>query len=119
MEAAATIRGGPSAHAASPTSGTSGAYEAARPDSAAGVSSRCEGRQQVAGGMVGLGGMAQQGAGEAESRPSEWWASVRVSTHGSAENGSGPDGTLTKDVAASGDIVVRENCLANYFSRKS
>ncbi|GAA3256497.1 hypothetical protein GCM10010469_19690 [Streptomyces labedae] len=40
------------------------------------------------------------------SRPSEWWASVRVSTHGSAENGSGPDGTLTKDVAASADIVV-------------
>ncbi|MEV5092582.1 hypothetical protein AB0N18_32580 [Streptomyces griseoincarnatus] len=69
--------------------------------------------------MVGLGGMAQQGAGEVESRPSEWWASVRASTHGSAENGSGPDGTLTKVVAASGDIVVREICLANYFSRKS
>ncbi|GAA4126676.1 MULTISPECIES: hypothetical protein [unclassified Streptomyces] len=69
--------------------------------------------------MVGLGGMAQQGAGEVECRPSEWWASVRGSTHGSAENGSGPDGTLTKDVAASGDIVVREICLANYFSRKS
>ncbi len=71
--------------------------------------------------MVGLGGMAQQGAGEVESRPSEWWASVRVSTHGSAENGSGPDGTLTKDVAASGGtpIVVREIRLANHFSRKS
>ncbi len=63
--------------------------------------------------------MAQQGAGEVESRPSEWWASVRGSTYGSAENGSGPDGMLTKGVAASGDIVVCEICLANYFSRKS
>ncbi|MFC9084620.1 hypothetical protein ACFTY7_48955 [Streptomyces sp. NPDC057062] len=31
---------------------------------------------------------------------------MRVSTHGSAENGSGADGTLTMDVAASADIVV-------------
>ncbi|GAA3262182.1 hypothetical protein GCM10010469_29680 [Streptomyces labedae] len=68
--------------------------------------------------MVGLGGMAQQGAGEAGPRPSEWWASVRVGTHGSAENGSGPDGTLSKDAAASADIVLCEICLTNYFSRK-
>lgn len=68
--------------------------------------------------MVGLGGITRQGAGEVESRPTEWWASVRVGTHGSAVNGSGPNGTLTKDVAASADIIVCEVCLANYFSRK-
>ncbi|BFO21813.1 hypothetical protein SHKM778_82010 [Streptomyces sp. KM77-8] len=40
------------------------------------------------------------------SRPSEWWAVVRVRAQGRGEKGSATDGTLTMEVAASADIVV-------------
>ncbi|GAA2526324.1 hypothetical protein GCM10010398_08700 [Streptomyces fimbriatus] len=40
------------------------------------------------------------------SRPSEWWASVRVRAQGAAEKGSAAEGTVTIEVAASADMVV-------------
>ncbi|GAA4549458.1 hypothetical protein GCM10023097_36350 [Streptomyces collinus] len=40
------------------------------------------------------------------SRPSEWWASVRVRAQGAAESDSAAEGPTPREVAASADMVV-------------
>ncbi|GGV56273.1 hypothetical protein GCM10010294_01800 [Streptomyces griseoloalbus] len=51
------------------------------------------------------------------SRPSEWWASVRVRAQGAAEKGSATEGTLTREVATSADMVVHIAAVLRSRSR--